>query len=50
MLKKSAALITCVMLVLTLLAGCSGDTNSASGTAAGSSRVGSRSAGGFGNM
>ena len=39
MLKKSAALITCVMLVLTLLAGCSGDTNSASGTAAGSENI-----------
>ena len=39
MLKKSAALITCVMLVLTLLAGCSGDTNSASGTAAGSDNI-----------
>lgn len=39
MLKKSAALITCVMLVLTLLADCSGDTNSASGTAAGSENI-----------
>ena len=39
MLKKSAALITCVMLVLTLLAGCGGDTNSASGTAAGSENI-----------
>ena len=39
MLKKSASRITGVMLVLTLLAGCSCDTNSASGTAAGSENI-----------